>query len=79
MNSSYGTLDELKALVNAAHEKGMKVMFDWVANHTSWDNVWISEHPEWYEHKTSFQEPVSGKSGVPTSQKFGAYQFQVWE
>ena len=51
MNSLYGTLDELKALVNAAKAKGMKVMFDWVANHTSWDNVWLSEHPEWYEHK----------------------------
>ena len=51
VNPSYGTLDELKALVNAAHAKGMKVMFDWVANHTSWDNVWITEHPEWYEHK----------------------------
>ena len=51
VNSSYGTLEELKALVDAAHAKGMKVMFDWVANHTSWDNVWITEHPEWYEHK----------------------------
>ena len=51
VNSSYGTLDELKALVDAAHAKGMKVMFDWVANHTSWDNVWITDHPEWYEHK----------------------------
>ena len=37
--------------MNAAKAKGMKVMFDWVANHTSWDNVWLSEHPEWYEHK----------------------------
>ena len=51
VNSLYGTLDELKALVDAAKAKGMKVMFDWVANHTSWDNVWITEHPEWYEHK----------------------------
>ena len=51
VNSLYGTLDELKALVNAAKAKGMKVMFDWVANHTSWDNVWLTEHPEWYEHK----------------------------
>ena len=51
VNSLYGTLDELKALVKAAQGKGMKVMFDWVANHTSWDNVWLSEHPEWYEHK----------------------------
>ena len=51
VNSLYGTLDELKSLVKAAKDKGMKVMFDWVANHTSWDNVWLSEHPEWYEHK----------------------------
>ena len=51
VNGSYGTLAELKSLVDAAHAKGMKVMFDWVANHTSWDNVWITEHPDWYEHK----------------------------
>ena len=51
VNSSYGTLAELKSLVDAAHAKGMKVMFDWVANHTSWDNPWITEHSEWYEHK----------------------------
>ena len=51
VNSSYGTLDQLKTLVNEAHAKGMKVMFDWVANHTSWDNVWIKEHDSWYEHK----------------------------
>ena len=51
VNTSYGTLAELKSLVDAAHAKGMKVMFDWVANHTSWDNGWITEHPDWYEHK----------------------------
>ena len=51
VNTSYGTLAELKSLVDAAHAKGMKVMFDWVANHTSWDNPWITEHPDWYEHK----------------------------
>ena len=51
VNSLYGTLAELKSLVDAAHAKGMKVMFDWVANHTSWDNVWLTEHPDWYEHK----------------------------
>ncbi len=49
VNSSYGTLADLKKLVNSAHSKGMKVMFDWVANHTSWDNNWITEHPDWYE------------------------------
>ena len=51
VNPSFGTLAELKALVEAAHAKGMKVMFDWVANHTAWDHPWITDHPEWYEHK----------------------------
>ena len=51
VNGSYGTLAELKALVDAAHAKGMKVMFDWVANHTSWDNGWITAHSDWYEYK----------------------------
>ena len=49
VNSSYGTLAELKSLVDAAHGKGMKVMFDWVANHTAWDNAWVKEHKDWYE------------------------------
>ena len=48
LNSRYGTLDELKSLVKAAHAKGLKVIMDWVANHTSWDNAWITEHPDWY-------------------------------
>ena len=48
VNTSYGSMDDLKALVDAAHAKGMKVMFDWVANHTSWDCSWTSEHKDWY-------------------------------
>ena len=48
VNTSYGSLEGLRSLVNAAHAKGMKVMFDWVANHTAWDHPWISEHPDWY-------------------------------
>ena len=53
VNSDYGTIDDVKALVNAAHGKGMRVIFDWVGNHTSWDNAWITEHPEWYSHDAS--------------------------
>ena len=49
LNANYGTMQELRSLVDAAHSRGMKVMFDWVANHTAWDNAWVSEHPDWYE------------------------------
>ena len=48
VNPEYGTLEDLKSLVSAAHDKGMRVILDWVANHTSWDNDWITDHKEWY-------------------------------
>ncbi len=49
VNPEFGTLDDLRALVNEAHQRGMHVIIDWVANHTAWDNPWASEHPDWYE------------------------------
>ncbi|MBU6297588.1 MAG: alpha-amylase [Alphaproteobacteria bacterium] len=48
VNPEFGTLDDFKHLVNHAHALGMKVIIDWVANHTAWDNVWVKEHPDWY-------------------------------
>lgn len=47
LNAEYGTLDDVKTLVAEAHGKGMRVIFDWVANHTSWDNAWI-QNKAWY-------------------------------
>lgn len=43
----FGTMDDLKALVNAAHEKKMAVLMDWVANHTSFDHAW-TKNKSWY-------------------------------
>lgn len=43
MNPNYGTLEDLRELVDSAHAKGMAVMLDWVANHTAWDHVWMSD------------------------------------
>ncbi|MFN3530502.1 MAG: alpha-amylase family glycosyl hydrolase [Bacteroidia bacterium] len=44
----YGNLADFKRLVQAAHQKGMAVILDWVANHTAWDHPWIDAHPDWY-------------------------------
>ncbi len=48
VNPELGTLDDLRRFVEQAHELGMYVILDWVANHTAWDNPLIDEHPEWY-------------------------------
>ncbi len=39
----YGTLEDYQALTAALHERGMKIIFDLVAGHTSIDHPWFQE------------------------------------
>jgi glycosidase len=48
VNPEFGNLADFKALVKQAHGLGMKVIIDWVANHTAFDNAWTVEHKDWY-------------------------------
>ena len=48
VNPDLGTEEEFRAFVEEAHRLGMKVILDWVANHSAWDNPLTQEHPEWY-------------------------------
>ena len=52
INPEYGKADALKELVAAAHQRGIKVFIDIVANHTSWDSA-LMKHPDWYQHDAS--------------------------
>lgn len=47
-NATYGTIENFKTLVTEAHNRGLAVVIDWVANHTAWDNSWITDHKDWY-------------------------------
>jgi cyclomaltodextrinase / maltogenic alpha-amylase / neopullulanase len=60
VDSSYGTIADLKSLVKIVHSNGMYLIIDWVANHTSWDNKLTKEHPEYYTKDSlgNFVPPV---------------------
>ena len=49
VNPEFGTLADARAYVQAAHALGMKVILDWVANHTAFDHPWTREHTDWYK------------------------------
>jgi glycosidase len=52
IGSEFGTLDDLRALVDGAHKRKMALIMDWVANHTSWDHPWIA-NKTWYVRDSS--------------------------
>ena len=50
VNPEFGTLEDFDNFLAEAHRLGIRVVLDWVANHTSPDNVWVTERPaDWYE------------------------------
>jgi len=48
INPEFGTLADWKRLVNEIHGKGMKVIIDWVPNHTGGDHRWLTQHPDFF-------------------------------
>ena len=47
-NPEFGTPADFRALVADAHQRGMRVILDWVPNHTAFDHGWATQHPDWY-------------------------------
>ena len=50
INPEFGTDEDFAEFVRTAHSMGIKILLDWVANHTARDARWVSEKPaDWYE------------------------------
>ena len=50
-NPEFGSAADFRGFVNDAHRHGKRVVLDWVPNHTSFDHVWVTRHPDWYVHR----------------------------
>ena len=54
INSQIGTFEDFDTFVATAHSLGLKVILDWVANHTSRDAKWLTEKPlDWYRRDSN--------------------------
>lgn len=59
INPEYGNMEDWKNLVNSAHEKGFKVIIDWVPTHSGADHNWLNTQPNFY---------IKDGNGNPVSQ-----------
>ena len=48
LNAEFGTEQDFLSLIQLAHKHEMKVMIDWVANHTGRQHEWMDQHPDWF-------------------------------
>ncbi|MBI9040785.1 alpha-amylase family glycosyl hydrolase [Lutibacter sp.] len=64
VSTEFGTLEHLRDFVEEAHNRDLTVILDWVANHTAWDNPWITAHKDWY------QQDASGNIIIPPNTNY---------
>lgn len=92
IHPDYGTLDDMKRLVEEAHKRGIKVIMDLVVNHTSVKHPWFieasqdknSKYRDWYVWAEDQGIPPSGTSaagsGTPWTELGGShYLGTFWE
>ncbi|MCP4810607.1 MAG: hypothetical protein GY884_35180 [Proteobacteria bacterium] len=44
----FGDEETLRELIDGAHDRDMRVLTDWVANHVHEDHPYATDHPEWF-------------------------------
>lgn len=59
LNPEFGTLADWKDLVKEIHKRDMKVIIDWVPNHTGADHPWLTSHPDFYVQDSTGKAAVA--------------------
>lgn len=67
LNPEMGTMNDFRHFVKATHDNGMKVIIDWVPNHTGNDHWWLTYHPDFYLRDTN-GEPIHPYDWTDVSQ-----------
>ncbi|MDF1696439.1 MAG: alpha-amylase family glycosyl hydrolase [Saprospiraceae bacterium] len=64
-NPEFGTIEEFQNVIDQAHQLGIKVILDWVPNHTGWDHIWLKSNPEFYtqDENGNVVDPIDPSTG----------------
>ncbi len=68
INPDFGAEADLRDLVDRAHERGMRLIIDWVINHSAWDNPLTRTNPELYQRDEAGNIKVAGHGWTDTAQ-----------
>jgi 1,4-alpha-glucan branching enzyme len=65
INPAFGSEASFLKVVQMAHQYDMKVILDWVPNHTGWSHSWIKQHPDYYSKDSlgNITDPLDPKTG----------------
>lgn len=59
INPEFGTIEDFDHFVSTAHSLGIKIILDWVANHTARDAKWLQTKPaDWYERENDGEAKI---------------------
>lgn len=83
----FGTLDDLDKLINAVHERGMKLVMDLVVNHTSDEHPWFVQSrrsradakADWYFWRDAKPGTVAGQPGSEPNNWGSAFSGSAWQ
>lgn len=76
VESNFGDDAALRLLVAEAHDRDMRVIMDWVANHVHEDHPYAIDHPEWFNPQAVCKDSVGGQSNwdrIPEACWFAPY------
>ncbi|PWF45397.1 alpha-amylase family glycosyl hydrolase [Massilia glaciei] len=51
IDPALGDAAALRALVDAIHARGMRLVLDWTLNRASVDNILVAQHPDWFTRR----------------------------
>ena len=83
INPEYGDMETFKKVLNACHERGMKVFMDLVVNHTSTEHYWFKEACKSVDnpyHDYYIWRKGKGKNGKkPPNNWLSTFEGGAWE